>query len=223
MRYHAPVFKRNKCWVFLRVGHSPTRYLPFASDVDAQQASDCIRAVGDPRKGVDRVNLSPRDRQSSTCAKSIISGSNRRAYQWPRGDAWSVRSPSERMIAIDGFPGDSWGRSDLHQTDRNLHRMDDIAIFIAIFTDRTAGGGPSSRSWHTGSGESRSSTHLKLHQTAGKIRERTPRSQSDRTAIAARWSRDRGSFIMDSMPRSRRTIPTEHGKRKGHDRGPIAS
>ena len=171
--------------------------LPFAGDVDAQQASDCIRAVGGQCKGVDRVDLSPRDRQSSTCAKSIISGSYRRAYRSPHGDAWSVTSPSKRTVAIDGLPRDSWGRCNLHRTNRDLHRMDDIAIF----TDRTAGGGPSSRSWHTGTGESRSSTHLKLHRMAGKIHGRSPRSRSDRTAITARSSRDPGSFIVESMPR----------------------
>ena len=48
--------------------------------------------------------------RSSTCAMSIISGSNQRAYQSPRGDAWSVRSPS------NGLWSSSNGRH------RNLHR-----------------------------------------------------------------------------------------------------
>ena len=61
-----------------------------------------------------------------------------------------------------------------------------------------------------------------FHRTAGRILGRTPRSRSDRTAIAARSSRDRGSFIKEPKPRSRRTIPAEDGKRKVHDRGPIA-
>ena len=73
-----------------------------------------------------------------------------------------------------------------------LHRT--VAIFIVIFTDQTAGGGFFSRSWHTGSGESRSSTHPKLNRTARRIHGRTPRSRSDRTAIVARSSRDRGAI-----------------------------
>ena len=101
-------------------------------------------------------------------------------------DKWR-RQECQIVIAI-------WSR--LHRT--WIHRT--VAIFITIFTERTAGDGPSSRSWHTGSGELRSSTHLKLHQTAGKIRGRTPRSRSDRTAIVARSNCDRGSFIMKSMP-----------------------
>ena len=51
-------------------------------------------------------------------------------------------------------------------------------------------------------GGSRSSTKLKLHRTAEKIRERTPRLQWDRTPIAARSSRDCGSFLVESPPRS---------------------
>ena len=51
-------------------------------------------------------------------------------------------------------------------------------------------------------GGSRSSTQLNLHRTAEKIRGRTPRSRSDRTAIAVRSSRDHGSFVMESPPRS---------------------
>ena len=105
----------------------------------------------------DRVDRSPRDRQSSTCAKSIISGSDRRAYQLPCGDTWSVRSPSEQTIAIDGLLGDSWGWSDLHRMDHNLHRSDGWWL-SQKFPRRSSGGspssgGPSSRSWHTGSSD----------------------------------------------------------------------
>ena len=39
------------------------RNLYVAGGVDTSYASDCIRAVGDQRKGVDRVDLSPRDCQ----------------------------------------------------------------------------------------------------------------------------------------------------------------
>ena len=40
MRYRTPVFKCNKRCHFLRVGHSPTRFLPFAGDVAAWRTSD---------------------------------------------------------------------------------------------------------------------------------------------------------------------------------------
>ena len=47
----------------------------------------------------------------------------------------------------------------------------------------------------------RSSAPLKLNRTAWRIRRRTPRSQSDRTAIVAQLSRDCGSSIVESRPR----------------------
>ena len=99
-----------------------------------------------------------------------------------------------------------------------FHRT--VTIFITIFTiGRLAVDLPHD----CGSGESRSPTYLKPHRTAGRIRGRTPRSQSDRTAIAARSSRDRGSFDVEAKPRSRRTFSAEDGKRNVHDRGPITS
>ena len=47
----------------------------------------------------------------------------------------------------------------------------------------------------------RSSAPLKLNRTAWRIRRRTPRSRSDRTAIVARSSRYCGSSIVESRPR----------------------
>ena len=102
----------------------------------------------------------------------------------------------------------------------DLHRTNDTRFIANARSRRSSsdGGSPSS------SGpSSRSSTHLKLHQMAGKICGRTPRSRSDRTAIVARSSRDRGSFIVELMPRSRRTVSIQNGRRKFHDRSPIAS
>ena len=43
------------------------------------------------------------------------------------------------------------------------------------------------------------------------------------STIAARSSRDHGSFVVEAKPRSLRTIPDENGKRNVHDRCPIAS
>ena len=43
--------------------------------------------------------------------------------------------------------------------------------------------------------------HLRRYRTATRTRGRTPRSRSDRTAIAARSNRDRGAFAAESTPR----------------------
>ena len=43
MRYRAPIFKHGKFHYFLRVGLYPTRFLPFAGDVDARRALDSVR------------------------------------------------------------------------------------------------------------------------------------------------------------------------------------
>ena len=59
-RYTAPQFILNNLHSFLRVGHSPTRFLPVQ---DAWQLSGCrIQA-----QSVDRVDPSPRDLHYNTC------------------------------------------------------------------------------------------------------------------------------------------------------------
>ena len=50
---------------------------------------------------------------------------------------------------------------------------------------------------------------LEANRTAQRIHGRTPRLRSDRTAIAARSSRDRGSSIVESKPRSSTQDSTE--------------
>ena len=45
MRYCAPIFILNLIQNFFRVGLCPTRFLPFAGDVDAQRALDSIMTV----------------------------------------------------------------------------------------------------------------------------------------------------------------------------------
>ena len=66
-----------------------------------------------------------------------------------------------------------------------------------------------------------------LHRMARTIHGRTPRSRSDRTAIAARSSRDRGSFVVKSPPRSldggRWSINTTIDVRSWPDRGVIVA
>ena len=154
----------------------------------------------------DRLDPSPRDRQSSTCVKVILSGSDRRAHQSPRGvtrsydrhqreyreiaiiqprwsrssshrgDAWTVRSPSERTIAIDGVPGDSWRQSDLHQTSVHSQRQE----FIREEPLSTAG------VW---------SNPPDLNRTA-------ERSRPNRDAILVWLRHDRGPIAARSWPRS---------------------
>ena len=60
-----------------------------------------------------------------------------------------------------------------------------------------------------------------LHRTARKACGRTPRSRPDRTAIAARSSRDRSSFSVTIFPSDRRMIDGLPGLRSRPDRGPI--
>ena len=85
--------------------------------------------IGFHQNGRDRVDSSPRNRKSSTCVISTWSDRDRRAHWSPRGAMRSARSSS-------------W-------FDQG---------FIVIFTDRTASGGLSSRSWSDGHDEAWSSS-----------------------------------------------------------------
>ena len=118
MRYHTPLFKLTHCYILFHVGLCPTRFLPFASNVDARQALDLVsnnRKASIAWTQVDAII------KSNTCVKATLSGRNRRAHRAPhgitrsvychqqeyqrsdghgaarssslRGDAWSVRSP----------------------------------------------------------------------------------------------------------------------------------
>ena len=136
----------------------------------------------------------------------------------------------QRTCAIEGL---SDMLDERHVAARNgitFHRT--AAILIAIFLQirRLAmelpdGGLSDSRSRSDGHGDVRSwpSIFLMLHRAVQRFRGRTPRSRSDRTAIAARSSRDRGIFGMDWRRWSRRMVLNEDGTRRGHDRGSIAS
>ena len=66
---------------------------------------------------------------------------------------------------------------------------------------------------------------LDFHQTTQTLRGRTSRSRSDRNAIAARSSRNRASFIVESPPQSsyddRWSINTTIDARSWPDRGAI--
>ena len=65
--------------------------------------------------------------------------------------------------------------------------------------------------------------HLRRYRTVARTRGRTPRSRSDRTAIAARSSRDRGAIAAESTPQGPDGIfvrmCSEINARSGHDRG----
>ena len=110
----------------------------------------------------------------------------------PRGSADSVRS-SSRLRPCD-----------LHQTAERASRDGRsrffAAIFIAIFTDGwLAVDSPLDRDPTAMVTPDRDHPpHLKLNPTVEKDHRRTPRSQTDRTKIAARLSRDQGDFVVES-------------------------
>ena len=65
--------------------------------------------------------------------------------------------------------------------------------------------------------------HLDLNPTAQTDRGRTPRSRSDRTAIAARSSRDQRVDVGESLPVDQTGIDGRPGPRSWPDRGPIVA
>ena len=88
---------------------------------------------------------------------------------------------------------DDSGALDLHQTEGIT-----ITIITAIFAHLTAG-----RSSESGTTRSGDRSHSFTWGVIGRLRGhvgRTPRSRSDRTAIAARSSRHRGAFAAESTP-----------------------
>ena len=122
---------------------------------------------------------------SSTCLKKGISENDQEAYVMTRGGTRYVGSPSRFDHRFIG----RWliGRS--RSSSRASHRSDGWQSTLLIIVVHWIGG-------------SRPSIQLKLHRTAGNDRGRTPRLLSDRTAIAVRSSHDRGSFFVESKPRS---------------------
>ena len=77
MRYYTPLFKLTYRYIFFHVGLCPTRFLPFAGDVDARQALDLVSndrnasIVSTPIQAIIK---------SSTCVKATLSGRDRRAH-----------------------------------------------------------------------------------------------------------------------------------------------
>ena len=65
--------------------------------------------------------------------------------------------------------------------------------------------------------------HVDLNPTAQNDRGRTPRSRSDRTAIAARSNRDRKVDMGESLPVDQRAIDGRPGPRSWPDRGAIVA
>ena len=65
--------------------------------------------------------------------------------------------------------------------------------------------------------------HLKLNPTAEKDRGRTPRSQTDLTAIVARSSHDRGDFVVESSWNCLQLIGRRSTNDQDYDRGPIVA
>ena len=90
-----PYLTAPKSPIFSVWDYVPTRFYS-AGDVDARRASDLIT------DGYDRVDPSPRDHQSSTCANTHLSDVDRKAYRSPRGDRRRayLHQHSDRAIAI---------------------------------------------------------------------------------------------------------------------------
>ena len=128
-----------------------------------------------------------------------------------------IKSKGLEMIAITQYASDgrdcSQSRSvDLHQTDAmgapcgsrsNLHptatMKRDPPLFVMIYVASD------------------------FNRTAHTDRGRTPRLRSDRTAIAARSSRDRRVVVVESPPIDRTAIDGRSGPRSWPDRGAIVA
>ena len=77
---YRPLIYRGACIFFSSVwDYVPTRFNS-AGDVDTRRASDVLT------DGYDRVDPSPRDHQSNTCAITHLSDVDQKAHRSPRGD-----------------------------------------------------------------------------------------------------------------------------------------
>ena len=110
--------------------------------------------VGFDQDGGDRVDPSPRDHQSNTCANAHLSGVDRKAHRSPRDDRRRayLHQPSDRAIAIQrprevGFLPFLWktsGVSDSNLTAQKASgrtsrsRCDRAAIALRSHRDRAA-------------------------------------------------------------------------------------
>ena len=165
--------------------------------------------VGSHGEDVDRVDPSPRDLHQSTCLK--------KRFKWyPR---WTTRGRARKHgSASDGCGflckwkqraiarSSSDGR-DLH---RELHRSNGWWWTLPTITAYEI-----ARSWP--------SPHLKRYRTATKTRGRTPRSRSDRTAIATQSSHNRGNFGVESLPWDRTAVDYSPVPQSTPDRDPIVA
>ena len=88
MRYRTPLFILTISIFFLPCGTMLTTRFLCAGDVTAAQASDSVKTTESAWTRVHAII------NQSTCAKSRVSGDDRRAYLVTRGGAKSVRSSS---------------------------------------------------------------------------------------------------------------------------------
>ena len=140
-------------------------------------------------RGVDCVDLSPRNRNHSTCVKATLSDRDQRGHRSPRGVTRSARASLDKMQRdrdqmakinpVEGGFVDTSRRSDLHQTSEKHWS-----------TEHDRGRMKSARSSSDGSRWRRAWTAswatmptISRDRTAGAIRGRVPR---DRGSIAPR-------------------------------------
>ena len=158
---------------------------------------------------LDRVDRSPRDQHQNTCLKICLSST------------LDVRHVAERgaPIVIGRLQlftiGGTTRSSDFHRT-AAISRDGSIVDRDPIFIRRQ-------RIVFVFSLSSRESGASDSNLTAAKTGGRTVRSRPDRTAIAARSSRDRAPSAAKSPPDDRRSPKTKIMARSRRDRGPIAA
>ena len=149
------------------------------------------------------MDPSPRDHDQSTCSKSHLS------------NTLDARHVAKR------------GGTDRHRTAEAFRDRRHYAI-IRSSSDGRDHSQPSRRAWSLlvrliSIERAGSSSRSDLHRTAETTRGRTPRSRSDRTAIAVRSSRDRSSCRAESTPRPSIDNSDAFGTRSTADRAKIVA
>ena len=214
----APLFNRQMSLYFLRVGLCSHTILPF-------RRRGRVASVGSPHGRVrSRGPESSRSSNPSRAKNGDLSNDDPMTYHAPRGNPRSSRSSSNRRPWDDrdhpiciGRPRlfaitvthveQSWS-ADLHQTDAMgapCRSRSNLPLTATMKRN------PSLFLMIPGASD--------FNPTAQTGRGRTPRSRSDRTAIAARSSRDQRVYVVESPPFDRTAIDERRGPRSWPDRG----
>ena len=187
-------------YLFFCVGLCPTRFLP---------VQDAWTHQSRRRSTQRRRSRGPQSTRSSS--KHVL----QKGHKWnviKRLTWWHVEAP-----------GTSDRHRDLLTASSNVDPSDDRDLHHNLLPDRTAGGGPSSRSWCIGSGDRDRASSWSF---IGRWR-RFMEEHHDRGPIEPRSRRDHGSFIVESIPWSSKGIQwwiaITISPRSWPDRGAIAA